>query len=716
MKYFNLKKINKKILFAVCLFSLVVFSASFAYFQNQIGDNKSVKLNVMTYSLDMLTFSTGEDVNLNVSYADFTKGKNSPTAETFAKAMLKANNETNEATMSYYLYLSIGNNSFEYTQDSNTPEFLVQITDKNGNDVKSVNGLKYVTVTDGSNESFSGFDITTKSGLVPIFISKEISAAPTNEDIWNFKFIFVNYDLNQTDNTEKDFNAKIIIQKDEYKVQYISDVCNNGSNAANCLANLYNAATDMNTNLYSLTNDGVTEYRYSGPGDDFCEMNYSIVSANGSDRTTKDSCKQVYKVADVLYEYSAGLDKSSSVEWDSENNKCVTSNDKHEVVNYYYSGPLSINNCKGTAYYSDNIPVAFLDLEYLGAGTWNESESACYYGDDKITDYYSESNASACENVLRYRSERVYDYFDADFLNDFKELDVEWDSSNNICKTKYSYDITVINAYNEAECTGKAYENYELQKAYLKNSVSNVGAGNWRKGVENYLCFGSDASPCPDEYLFRIVGVFDNQIKLVKATYATNQFLGTNGTYNSGYAYDDHTYYWNNTTSNIWENSALNRVNLNTNYLNTFDDVWIDKIADTIWKVGGAKASVLSSNNAYSIYYGEITNTYSDNTVSATYGPAKIGLLYFSDYAFMFMPRLWGSLPSKSYSFYPPYWLEDQLSITRTSDSESLLSGLNGSFWKPNELYGRIYPAFYLKSDITYKSGTGEVNNPIRIN
>ena len=101
----------------------------------------------------------------------------------------------------------------------------------------------------------------------------------------------------------------------------------------------------------------------------------------------------------------------------------------------------------------------------------------------------------------------------------------------------------------------------------------------------NYACFGSDEETCSNDNLYRIVGVFDGQVKLIKSDYATVSQLGTDGDY-AGTAADlgmptDYykgsvattdmaIYYWNNSTQiNTWSESELNTVNLNTNYLNT---------------------------------------------------------------------------------------------------------------------------------------------------
>ena len=73
------------------------------------------------------------------------------------------------------------------------------------------------------------------------------------------------------------------------------------------------------------------------------------------------------------------------------------------------------------------------------------------------------------------------------------------------------------------------------------NSYRYAGAS---REVNNYVCFGSTESPCPTNNLYRIIGVFDRQVKLIKATEATSTLLGTDGAYVS-----DTTYKWSNLTS-----------------------------------------------------------------------------------------------------------------------------------------------------------------------
>ena len=88
----------------------------------------------------------------------------------------------------------------------------------------------------------------------------------------------------------------------------------------------------------------------------------------------------------------------------------------------------------------------------------------------------------------------------------------------------------------------------------------------------NYVCFGSDDTTCPNDNLYRIIGVFGNQVKLIKYEYANSDLLGTNGEYsNRAYSNTSSTYYkgtkttidryyWNNSTrTNTWSESQLNK-------------------------------------------------------------------------------------------------------------------------------------------------------------
>ena len=265
-----MEKKKAKLFSAIALVALamLVVGATYAYFQNQYGSASNANVKVTTYTTDMLTFETGSNISVTAGQDDFASGKGNRTGSTFARATLQANNKTNTATANYYMYLNIETNTFTYT-NTGTPELLLQVIDKtSGNPVTSITGLNYVTVTDGKNTSISGFDITTKKGLIALFSNKEISASPKTVEEYTITITLVNHNFDQNINTGKSFNSKVIIQK-ERLITSVSDVAKSGDNLVTAIQNLSTKSKPSYTGLYhhdaNLTNGaGDNSYRFAG--------------------------------------------------------------------------------------------------------------------------------------------------------------------------------------------------------------------------------------------------------------------------------------------------------------------------------------------------------------------------------------------------------------------------------------------------------------------
>ena len=257
---------KNKILLAIGISALaiLIIGATYAYFQNQYGDASQADVKVMTYTTDVLTFETGDDISITADQENFAQGKGNQTGSTYASALLRANNKTNTATANYYVYLNITNNEFVYTIDENTPELLLTITDDNGNEITDISGLNYVSVTDGNGEKVSGYDITEASGLLTLFNNREIIASPEKEEKWNIKVTFINYDKDQSKNAGNSLTAKIMIQKD-VAPYHIS--CNDDSISCH-VAKMYTGTQGENGLYYhnsSLENGaGDNSYRFAG--------------------------------------------------------------------------------------------------------------------------------------------------------------------------------------------------------------------------------------------------------------------------------------------------------------------------------------------------------------------------------------------------------------------------------------------------------------------
>src|SRR5699024_5366843 len=133
----------------------------------------------------------------------------------------------------------------------------------------------------------------------------------------------------------------------------------------------------------------------------------------------------------------------------------------------------------------------------------------------------------------------------------------------------------------------------------------------------NYVCFGIDTATCPEDNLYRIIGVFGSEVKLIKVT----PFITTSSPYGS--------YSWSGSSSNssnVWSNSTLNTSTLNTStlngtYLNSFSSIWQNKIAIHSWQVGGMDETNGENSNAKTVYNYEV----GANGTNTTYS-AKIGL------------------------------------------------------------------------------------------
>ena len=250
----NKKAIILSVIAAIILLSLII-GATYAYFQASGGDGTSANLRVTTYTTDIITFEVGSNINIETNATLFSQGKGNASGTTFARATLTANNKTNSATENYNLFLNISDNTFLYSVDTNTPELILTIKDKSNNEVTSIEGLTYKTVTDGKGTTIKGFDITNKNGLLTLF-NKDITTTSTTVEEWNVTVTFVNYNKDQTKNAGKKFDAQLIISKDNFS-DYTPNTINtlSASKSGNNLTvnlNLENGSNPIDKYYYAI--------------------------------------------------------------------------------------------------------------------------------------------------------------------------------------------------------------------------------------------------------------------------------------------------------------------------------------------------------------------------------------------------------------------------------------------------------------------------------
>ena len=146
---------KEKVWMIIGVITLLIFGigATFAYFIAEGGNAEQTNINVTTHTTDSLVFEVGKAISITADQTTFAPGAGNRADNTFARAELKANSSTNNATEHYYVYLAIDTNEFTYSTEEQTAELILTITDPNGNPLTSINGLNYVTVGD-----ISGFD------------------------------------------------------------------------------------------------------------------------------------------------------------------------------------------------------------------------------------------------------------------------------------------------------------------------------------------------------------------------------------------------------------------------------------------------------------------------------------------------------------------------------------------------------------------------------
>lgn len=191
------------------MFCISVGGFTYAYF-NVSDVTQGSLVDVSIDETALLSLSNSGDISLEVSKDNFLFGAGSPTATGTATATLMGGANS---SAQYYVYLSIYDNTFEYTTYEQTPELILTILDENGDPITYIDGLEYVTVND-----ISGFDVTTE--VYSNFLLRElydIHTGDADELAHNYDLILtmVNLDSDQNANSEKEFSATLILSDKE---------------------------------------------------------------------------------------------------------------------------------------------------------------------------------------------------------------------------------------------------------------------------------------------------------------------------------------------------------------------------------------------------------------------------------------------------------------------------------------------------------------------
>ena len=394
---------------------------------------------------------------------------------------------------------------------------------------------------------------------------------------------------------------------------------------------------------------------------------------------------------------------------------------------------------------------------YYHNGSIMSDTAYCMYEENIVLSFPDgapSTSAEDCNTVYSFAGM----YYDASVITGGLEEgmveEVTWDGGT--CKTTTSGATVYTDMNNNTPVSQESCSGYAALMGETESVIMiNVGSGTMEPTTfdaedysyrysganpNNYVCFGSDEETCPAENLYRIIGVFNGQIKLIKADYTTSDMLGTNGRdYDSrGYVglYGETSYYkgnmeqsdiaayrWNYDTSvstygsNNWTTSEFNTINLNTNYWNYLGATWQNLIAETTWHLGGMASSgtvkAFYDDERNNVGYGSNPTTYSD----------EIGLMYPSDYGYAASPDAWttnlydydnSTITSNNWLYMGLY----EWTITPNSSYSNYVLSVDNNGYLLNDRASVGYaarPVFYLKSNVALQGGSGTSSDPYRL-
>ena len=316
---------------------------------------------------------------------------------------------------------------------------------------------------------------------------------------------------------------------------------------------------------------------------------------------------------------------------------------------------------------------------------FNSELSRCENGSELSWD-----NAKKAVIVSGNLSDKCYVYFDI------------WiPSIVDYCTSGTDLATCVKNFGNQGPDISNIYiHNLSLDNGAGDNSYRYAGASD---SVNNYICLGSEETACPDANLFRIIGVFGDKTKVIRAKSVGNKE-------------------WNTSDDNTWSSSSLNTY-LNGTYLTSLGTL-ADKIATTMWKVGGNSWDNIGGVVPATAYQYEVGSSASSTTVNE-----KIGLMYVSDYYYSASPSAWTLVGYNSSDATKDYraakttnWLylgSYEWTISRDSDSTVTALGVGGTGRVSGDLVavsGVARPSFNLESSVKYVSGSGSMSDPVSVN
>lgn len=267
------------------------------------------------------------------------------------------------------------------------------------------------------------------------------------------------------------------------------------------------------------------------------------------------------------------------------------------------------------------------------------------------------------------------------------------------------------------------YHDSTLANGAGDNSYRYAGAS---ETTNNYVCFGSTESPCPTDNLYRIIGVFNGKVKLVK--------------YNDIGTFDTSKY----DATSFADTEAYNA--LNSTFIDTFDIRWKNMISTENWISGIVSSSSVSklnfkNNNTnvkflagsaispLTINWYTAKNWYIVESGAEHKLSMKIGTISISELRYAMNSSNWNlsTLDNTSWLYYSKneaFYLFECFTDNTISDTMGYYMTTDGilyAYISPTkispleDITTYVRPSFYLVSSVLYKSGIGTSYDAIYI-
>ena len=374
MKFINRIKKNKMLMFLgvliIGVFIALIARFTYAYLAASINEARE-NVTINSDETDKLDFEIGEPLSIDATPTTLPENGANLVDTTTAKAILTANSTNNTAEYTYWVYFTISNNTFIYS-DGSTPEIILTVTDPDGNPVTNIEGLTY-----GTFNGVAGFDITTQNGTFAIASDYAItsnSSTQATEQTWNFTLTYLNLSYDQSANYGNSMTTEVSMMKEEKKptlADYITGLYTtdgeNGLYYHDGVGTYTNADQEVGDNSYRYSGADPNNYVCFGSDEETCpeENLYRIIGTFDDD---KDSNYQI-KLIKSDYTTSAmlgtdGRDYYGTYSYDTSNYK--GSMDTSTIAGYRWNYDTSVST-----YGSNNWTTSEFNKINLNTNYWN---------------------------------------------------------------------------------------------------------------------------------------------------------------------------------------------------------------------------------------------------------------------------------------------------------------------------------------------------------